>query len=312
MLRWLVLLMVVLNGALYAWSRNGAPGVQDDREPQRLQHQVAPESIQVLPDLPTGPVAARAGATTAASAGAAASGASAAFGATGTTAEFGASGAAAASSAASGVAAVASAASGAAPARASTTGATLPSPSPAGKLGATAPAPTSTATSSAAPTLARATGDVELTCAESGPLDDLQLATLHRALVQAGVAPGALAERRQPSPGNWMVYMGRFVDDDAWQRKADELKRLNLKFDRVNAPPALEPGLSLGAFGSAAEAAARLAELARRGVHTARVVMAKPPGVVRRLQVRSAGNDWRQAVGATHFAACSATQAETL
>jgi hypothetical protein len=51
MLRALVLLLLVVNAALYAWLGADPHALQADREPQRLQRQVAPDAIQVLPDV---------------------------------------------------------------------------------------------------------------------------------------------------------------------------------------------------------------------------------------------------------------------
>jgi hypothetical protein len=53
MLRGLVVLFLAINAALFFWIRSDPKWGQSDREPQRLQHQVSPDSIQVLPDLPT-------------------------------------------------------------------------------------------------------------------------------------------------------------------------------------------------------------------------------------------------------------------
>jgi hypothetical protein len=52
MLRGLVLLFALLNAALFFWAQSDPHWLQSDREPQRLGHQVAPDAIQVLPDLP--------------------------------------------------------------------------------------------------------------------------------------------------------------------------------------------------------------------------------------------------------------------
>jgi hypothetical protein len=52
MLRGLVLLFALLNAALLFWVRSDPHWMQSDREPQRLGRQVAPDAIQVLPDLP--------------------------------------------------------------------------------------------------------------------------------------------------------------------------------------------------------------------------------------------------------------------
>jgi len=52
MLRALVLLLLVVNAGLYWWLHDNATALQSDREPQRLNHQVSPDAVQVLPDLP--------------------------------------------------------------------------------------------------------------------------------------------------------------------------------------------------------------------------------------------------------------------
>ena len=52
MLRALVLLLVLVNVALYFWLHADPQALQPDREPQRLKHQVSPDAVRVLPDLP--------------------------------------------------------------------------------------------------------------------------------------------------------------------------------------------------------------------------------------------------------------------
>ncbi|MFL6696958.1 MAG: hypothetical protein ACJ8GJ_07290 [Vitreoscilla sp.] len=52
MLRALVLLFVLVNAALYFWLHSDPQVLQPDREPQRLNHQVSPDAVRVLPDLP--------------------------------------------------------------------------------------------------------------------------------------------------------------------------------------------------------------------------------------------------------------------
>ncbi len=52
MLRALVLLLVLINAGLYYWLHSDPQVLQPDREPQRLGHQVSPDAVQVLPDLP--------------------------------------------------------------------------------------------------------------------------------------------------------------------------------------------------------------------------------------------------------------------
>jgi len=65
MLRSLVVLILGVNVVLFFWIRANPTWGEAEREPQRLQRQVAPSSIQVLPDLPASaasvPLAAAAG-----------------------------------------------------------------------------------------------------------------------------------------------------------------------------------------------------------------------------------------------------------
>ena len=159
------------------------------------------------------------------------------------------------------------------------------------------------ATVSAA-TLAHKTSDTDLDCSETPPLDDTQFTTLKTALAKAGVPLDAIAERRQPAGGAWIVYLGRFADSQTWQQKADELKKLDVKFDRVNAPTTLAPGLSLGQFANPADAGKKLDELTKHGVHGARVVVLTTPVIQRHLQVRTTDPDWRHAAGAQRFNTC--------
>jgi hypothetical protein len=219
MLRALVLLLLLVNAGLYWWLRSDPQALQADREPQRLERQVSPEAIQVLPDLP------------------------------------------------------ASAASVAIP-------------------------PASAAS------FALDTGDIDIGCAETPPLDGAQLLALKAALIEAGVPADALAERRQSQGGSWIAYLGKFSDSTVRQQRANELTKLNVKFELVNAPAALDPGLSLGRFSSRADAVKRLEELVRLGVHGSRVVMITPPVIQRHLQVHAVDTGWHRAVGAQQFDSC--------
>ena len=153
--------------------------------------------------------------------------------------------------------------------------------------------------------LARKTSDTDLDCSETPPLDDAQFTTLKTALAKAGVPLDAIAERRQPTGGAWIVYLGRFADSQTWQQKADELKKLDVKFDRVNAPTTLAPGLSLGQFANPADAGRKLDELTKHGVHGARVVVLTAPAIQRHLQVRATDPAWRHAAGAQRFNTCA-------
>ena len=247
MLRALVLLFALLDAGLYFWLHANPQALQPDREPQRLGHQVSPEAVQVLPDVP------------------------------------------------------ASAAHGAA-----STG-PLVSPLAAGAQAVADSSPAAGATAVPATLVLPATsGAATPECAETPPLDDARFNALKAALAKAGVPADAIAERRQPQGGAWLVYLGRFADSQTWQQKADELTRLDVRFERVNAPGPLAPGLSMGQFTTAADAGRKLDELTRQGVHGARVVVLTAPTMQRHLQVRAADPAWHHATGAQRFDACPA------
>jgi len=240
--RALVLFFLLVNAGLYWWLHDNATALQADREPQRLNHQVTPDAVQVLPDLPATSAPRRA-----------ASAASA--------------GSVSASAAEAGVADAAPVASAAA----------LATP-----VGAT------------------------LACSETPPLNDAEFATLKAALGKAGLSDAAIGERRQTKGGAWIVYLGKFADADARQAKAAELRKLDLKADPVNSPVGLAPGLSLGQFTSQGDAAKRLDELGKRGVHSARVAVLDTHIVLRHLQVHAPDGSWRRAAVGQRFDSCPA------
>ncbi|WP_295852170.1 SPOR domain-containing protein [uncultured Xylophilus sp.] len=73
------------------------------------------------------------------------------------------------------------------------------------------------------------------------------------------------------TPARWIVYMGRYADEDLLARKRAELRARRVSFE-TPASAALQPGLSLGSFPSQKAAEEALVDLSRRGVRTARVV----------------------------------------
>ena len=194
----------------------------------------------------------------------------------------------------------------AAPSSASAASAGASSASGAGTVilaGQTASAVAASASGSAL-AFAHKTSDAEIDCAETPPIDNDQFTKLKAALAKAGVPPDAVAERRQSQGGSWIVYLGRYADAQTWQQKADELRKLDVKFDRVSTPSTLAPGLSLGQFTSQPDATKKLDELTKHGVHGAKVVTLTAPIVLRHLQVRATDPAWHHATGAQRFNSC--------
>lgn len=106
-------------------------------------------------------------------------------------------------------------------------------------------------------------------CLQAGSFDERQAAALRQAA--ATLPSGSWTLDAVVVPGRWMVYMGRFADAEAVDKKRAELRALGIAYDRPGAP--LEPGLSLGRFSSEERAQVALRDLARQGVRTARVVV---------------------------------------
>ncbi|POR09898.1 sporulation protein [Diaphorobacter sp. LR2014-1] len=118
-------------------------------------------------------------------------------------------------------------------------------------------------------------------CLQAGVFDARQADALRQA---AAVLPeGSWTLEPTPITGRWMVYMGRFPDEEAVAKKRAELRTLKIPYDRPGA--ALEPGLSLGRFSTEEAAQRGMALLANQGVRTARVVQerADAPGFMLRL-----------------------------
>lgn len=184
---------------------------------------------------------------------------------------------------ASGAAAAASAASaaGSAPAAPSSAPASAP-PVPTVGPSVAAQGPASTA---AAPRL----------CLQAGLFDEPQATNLRRALEQAGLAQGSWQLDSGIEPARWIIYMGPYANAEAVTRKQSELRYLAIRYEALR-NSAMAPGLSLGAYGSQAEANAALAQLASRGVRTARVVMESPERRGHWLRLPAADTALRQSV----------------
>jgi len=172
-----------------------------------------------------------------------------------------------------------------------------PSPAPASGAsnGSTAPA------SAAAPEPS--------VCLQAGVFDQKQADAL-RPVVAAALPSGSWSLESTPITGRWMVYMGRFADEEALEKKRAELRGRKVPFDRPGA--ALEPGLSLGRFSTEDAAERALTTLGNQGVRTARVVQERNDATGYVLRVpqatdtqRAALESLRPALGSKTLRACS-------
>ena len=214
MLRLAVIVLLLANAGYFAWSQGHlrpwgwAP--QEQAEPQRMNQQIRPETLQILK------------------------------------------------------------------VNASKTSSSAPMPAPATPAAATA---STTAADTPASTAAPATDPSE--CLQAGVFDERQAEALRTAA--AGLPQGSWALEPTPIAGRWMVYMGRFEDQETLDRKRAELRARKVDHDRAGGT--LEFGLSLGRFTTKDAAERELANLGTKGVRTARVVQERPdaPGFTLRL-----------------------------
>lgn len=111
-------------------------------------------------------------------------------------------------------------------------------------------------------------------CLQAGPFDEIQLVALRQTL-ETALPVGTWRLDAAVEPARWIVYMGKFPDAQAALTKRAELTKLNLKLEPL-VNPALEFGISLGAFETRSAAEVQLETLKQRGVRTARVLEERP------------------------------------
>lgn len=130
-------------------------------------------------------------------------------------------------------------------------------------------------------------------CLEAGPIAPAAQAAAEKLLQDEGLAEGSWNAIVTERKGVFLIYMGRYADDETLQRKIEELKRLRIAPQPVRDAPELQPGLVLGRYDDKAEADAELGRLAQRGLRTARVHTLVPPGPQVMLRVPGANEALR-------------------
>ena len=131
------------------------------------------------------------------------------------------------------------------------------------------PAPAASAAPPASATVASTAAAGE--CLQAGLFNELQVNAL-RPRLQSTLPDGSWAFSPVVEPGRWIIYMGRYANEEMVAKKRSELRARGVKFEPVQ-NPGLNPGLSLGNFDSKAGADRELARDAERGVRTARVIL---------------------------------------
>ncbi len=179
----------------------------------------------------------------------------------------------------------------------------LPSSSPSSSAAPAGPASAdaSAISSSSAPSTPPSADTAE--CLQAGVFDERQAEALRTAA--ASLPQGSWALDPTPVPGRWMLYMGRFEDQDALDRKRAELRARKVDHDRAGGT--LELGLSLGRFTSKDAAERELANLGTKGVRTARVVQERPDTAGFTLRLQSVNDALRPQLDALRTAMAGKT-----
>lgn len=157
--------------------------------------------------------------------------------------------------------------------------ATPPEPVAAPSEATEAPAP---ATPAQAPTSA-AQAPETTACWQVGGFTEAQTEALRSALTRLDL-PRSWQFNETRSGGRWIVYMGRYDNQEQVERKKAELRELKVSFRELSTA-GLGPGLALGTYSSEAAAEKALADIVRTGVRTARVAQERAESVSSTLRL---------------------------
>lgn len=154
-------------------------------------------------------------------------------------------------------------------------GAAPPAPAPEAPLPAPVPASPAPDVAPPAPTPPVAAAAPEtLVCLQTESMDEAQANRLRQALRQSELPAGSWEWQTSAVAGRWMVYVGKFANETALEKRRGELRARKIGFDRAGGN--LEPGLSLGRFSTEEAATRELTNMLNQGVRGARVVQERP------------------------------------
>ena len=149
-------------------------------------------------------------------------------------------------------------------------------------------------------------------CVEAGPFRSAEVPAAEQALA-ARLPAGSWSRVSVERPGRWVVYVGRFPNREALERRRQDLAALRIAAEELHGLPEHEPGLTLSSHESPSAADAALEQLAQRGVRGARVLALASPGTDVLLRIDRGSAELRSqamalqlpALGAG-FSACAA------
>lgn len=123
-------------------------------------------------------------------------------------------------------------------------------------------------------------------CLQSDSMDEAKSSALQRSLQGSALPASSWQLQTSSVSGRWMVYLGKFPNDTALEKRRADLRARKIAYDRAGGN--LEPGLSLGRFSSEEAAARELSRMLNQGVRGARVVQERTPQTLYTLRVEQA------------------------
>lgn len=170
---------------------------------------------------------------------------------------------------------------------------TIPVPPPAHQVPApeaSAPPPAASAAADMATALPPQTPAPPV-CLEAGPFTPAEWRVAETALRNTlGEGPWQLTTREKP--GNWMVYVGPYKSRVIMDKRAEQLRKMEIAFEEASdLPEEYLPGFLFGRHGVEADARALQARLATQKVKYVRVVALVKPTVLHTVRIQKADAD---------------------
>ncbi|MGN1057689.1 MAG: SPOR domain-containing protein [Comamonas sp.] len=135
-------------------------------------------------------------------------------------------------------------------------------------------------------------------CLQTDNIDENQYQKVRQALLASDIPANAWQAQPTAITGRWMVYLGKFANEAALERRRAELRSRKISYDRAGGN--LDPGLSLGRFSTEEAASREMARLAREGIRGVRVVQERAPQTLYVLRFAQVTETQRRVIQALH------------
>lgn len=170
----------------------------------------------------------------------------------------------------------------------------IPAPEASEPPASTAGTGAATDAASAAPSAAAAPP----ICLEAGPFTPAEWRTAENALRNTlGEGPWQLTTREKP--GNWIVYVGPYKSRVIMDKRADQLRKMEIAFEEAqDLPEEYLPGFLFGRYGVEADARALQTRLSTQKVKYVRVVPLVKPTALHTVRIQKADADIQERVAA--------------